>query len=364
MLSAWTPQRKPLIELAGHSSSARACTHARARDDDLLGRNRGCDRCARWACWAGSSGPSHRTRTRPSRSSSAAAHSATCCGHVAVRARRRTAPLHFRVGDRAPGRRADRAASGLARLRGGERSVDRAARSAPGRPDHRRRRGTACVRHLGTALPRDLRPDVQPLPLHEPALVPGSPLSARHGWAATFRALGVAVLAMLASHPYAVLVVAAQGLFILVRRRRVREAALTARGRRRCRRSVLVGGHRPAEQVRRRSRRGRAAARLPTSVLHYFWWVAGDFSAGHHAWSIPVLFLALVGAVLLWRRRREVVVLVGCVIAIPALAFMLATLNSTTSPEARHLIFALPFFSILLCGPARRARAPSSAADR
>jgi hypothetical protein len=89
----------------------------------------------------------------------------------------------------------------------------------------------------------------------------------------------------------------------------------------------------------------------PTSVLHYFWWVSGDFSAGHHAWSIPVLLLALVGAVLLWRRHREVVVLIGCVIAIPALAFMLATLNSTASPEARHLIFALPFFSILLAVP-------------
>ena len=30
---------------------------------------------------------------------------------------------------------------------------------------------------------------------------------------------------------------------------------------------------------------------------------------------------------------------------------MLATLNSTTSPEARHLIFALPFFSVLVAAP-------------
>jgi hypothetical protein len=86
-------------------------------------------------------------------------------------------------------------------------------------------------------------------------------------------------------------------------------------------------------------------------VLHYFWWVAGDFSAGHHAWSAPVLVLALVGAVLLWRRRRESVELFACVIAVPAVAFMLATLNSTASPEARHLIFALPFFSVLLAAP-------------
>jgi hypothetical protein len=81
------------------------------------------------------------------------------------------------------------------------------------------------------------------------------------------------------------------------------------------------------------------------------WWVAGDFSAGHHAWSTPVLLLGLVGAVLLWRRRRDSLALFACVIAVPAAAFMLATLNSTTSPEARHLIFALPFFSVLLAAP-------------
>src|SRR5256885_15727009 len=34
-----------------------------------------------------------------------------------------------------------------------------------------------------------------------------------------------------------------------------------------------------------------------------------------------------------------------------SIAFMLATLRSTTSPEARHLIFALPLYSILLALP-------------
>jgi 4-amino-4-deoxy-L-arabinose transferase-like glycosyltransferase len=166
-----------------------------------------------------------------------------------------------------------------------------------------------------------------------------------------FALWGLAVLAMLASHPYAVLVVASQGLFVLVRRRRVRDATLTLAAVGvvgvpfwwadivlRNRFDVGVGG-------------GGPQLGSPASVLHYFWWVSGDFGAGHHAWSIPVLLLALVGAVVLWRRRPEVVVLIGCVIVIPALAFMLATLNSTTSPEARHLIFALPFFSILLAVP-------------
>jgi 4-amino-4-deoxy-L-arabinose transferase-like glycosyltransferase len=162
---------------------------------------------------------------------------------------------------------------------------------------------------------------------------------------------GAALLLMLASHPYAALVVAAQGLYILLRRRRLREAIVTlgavgvvgipfwwADLVLRNRFDVGVGGGGP--------RLG-----SPTSVLHYFWWVAGDFSAGHRAWSAPVLLLALAGAILVWRRRPESIALFGCVVAVPAVAFMLATLNSTTSPEARHLIFALPFFSVLVAAP-------------
>jgi 4-amino-4-deoxy-L-arabinose transferase-like glycosyltransferase len=169
-----------------------------------------------------------------------------------------------------------------------------------------------------------------------------------HGGRRRFVLWGLALLAMLASHPYAALVVAAQGLFVLVTRRRLRECIVTLavvavlaipfwwadvvlRGRF----DVGVGGGGP--------RLG-----SPQSVLHYFWWVSGDFSAGHHAWSVPVLLLAFIGAILLWRRRREGVILFACVIAVPALAFLAVTLKSTTSPEARHLIFVLPFFSLLL----------------
>jgi hypothetical protein len=166
-----------------------------------------------------------------------------------------------------------------------------------------------------------------------------------------FALWGLALLLMLASHPYAALVVAAQGLFVVLRRRRLRSALLTLAAVGiagipfwwadlvlRDRFDVGVGG-------------GGPELGSPTSVLHYFWWVAGDFSAGHRAWSTPVLVLALVGTMLLWRRRPESVGLFACVVAVPGLAFMLATLNSTASPEARHLIFALPFFSVLLAVP-------------
>lgn len=162
---------------------------------------------------------------------------------------------------------------------------------------------------------------------------------------------GVALFLMLASHPYAVLVVVAQGLFVVVRRRRLREAFVTLAA------VGVVGIPFWLADLVLRDRFdvgvGGGGPRLgsPTSVLHYFWWVAGDFSAGHRTWSTPVLVLAAVGAVLVWRRRRESIVLFACVVAVPGVAFMLATLNSTASPEARHLIFALPFFSVLLAAP-------------
>jgi hypothetical protein len=172
-----------------------------------------------------------------------------------------------------------------------------------------------------------------------------------HGGRGRFALWGLALLLMLASHPYAALVVAAQGLFVVLRRKRLRPALMTlaavgiagipfwwADFVLRDRFDVGVGG-------------GGPELGSPTSVLHYFWWVAGDFSAGHRAWSTPVLVLALVGTILLWRRRPESVGLFACVVAVPGLAFMLATLNSTASPEARHLIFALPFFSVLLAVP-------------
>jgi hypothetical protein len=172
-----------------------------------------------------------------------------------------------------------------------------------------------------------------------------------HGGRRRFALWGLALLLMLASHPYAALVVGAQGLYVLLRRQRLRDAVVTLAAIGvvgipfwwadlvlRDRFDVGVGGGGP--------RLG-----SPTSVLHYFWWVAGDFSAGHRAWSTPVLLLALAGAVLVWRHRPESILLFGCVVAVPAVAFMLATLNSTASPEARHLIFVLPFFSVLVAAP-------------
>jgi hypothetical protein len=182
-----------------------------------------------------------------------------------------------------------------------------------------------------------------------------------HGGRRRFALWGGSLVLMLASHPYAALVVAAQTLFVLIRRRRLPAvlATLIAVG--------VVGAPFWWADLVLRDRFdvgvGGGGPRLgsPTSVLHYFWWVAGDFSAGHHAWSAPVLVVAGIGAVLLARRRPESALLAACVLVLPAFAFMLATLHSTASPEARHLIFVLPFFSLALALPVvelARARPP------
>jgi hypothetical protein len=161
---------------------------------------------------------------------------------------------------------------------------------------------------------------------------------------------GLALLLVLASHPYAVLVVAAEALFVVLWARDRRAFATLG--------AVAVAGF-PfwwADVVLRDRFDvgvGGGGRRLgsPASVLRYLWSVAGDFSSHAHVWAVLLVVLAGVGAVLLVRRNRTAAVLTGCVVVVPALAFTLATLHSTTSPEARHLIFALPFFSVLLALP-------------
>src|SRR5437764_3782424 len=175
----------------------------------------------------------------------------------------------------------------------------------------------------------------------------------------------VAILAALASHPYAVLVLGAQALYVVLRREWLRASLITL--------AAIAVAATPFwyADVVLRGRFGVGAggggSRLgsPHAVAHYFWWVAGDFSAGHREWSTPVLLVAGAGFGLLVLRRRWSALLTGCVVVVPAIAFMLAKLNATASPEARHLIFALPFYSLLLATPivaAARLRPPLTVA--
>jgi hypothetical protein len=172
-----------------------------------------------------------------------------------------------------------------------------------------------------------------------------------HGGRRRFALWGIAAWFMLASHPYAVLVLGAQIVFVAVRRVRLRPAAVTL--------AVLAVAAAPFwwADVVLRSRfhvgvgGGGPQLGSPGAVAHYFWWVSGDMAAGHHEWSTPVLLLALAGFVLLVVRRPSSALLTACVVLVPGTAFVVAKLHSTASPEARHLIFALPFFSTLLAAP-------------
>jgi len=159
-------------------------------------------------------------------------------------------------------------------------------------------------------------------------------------------AWGIAILLAVASHPYGALVLAAQGVFVLLaRRERLRQATiafaavavvgtpfwladLVLAGRF----DVGVGG------------RG-ATLGGPWAIVTYLWQTAGDFSSGRWPALAVVLAFALVGLVTV---RGETRALALCVIGVPVAAFLSARLGGSTSPESRHLIFVLPFFSILV----------------
>ena len=162
---------------------------------------------------------------------------------------------------------------------------------------------------------------------------------------------GLAMIACVATHPYGALVLASQGLYVLLARR-VRDAlpaflavAVIAIP---FWRADLVLGSRFDVGV------GGGGAKLanPFQILRYLTHVAGDFTAG---WLVTrVLFLALAGAglYLVARRRRASAVLALTTVAVPLLFFVVISVGSgLASPESRHLIFVLPFFAMCLAAP-------------
>jgi hypothetical protein len=156
-----------------------------------------------------------------------------------------------------------------------------------------------------------------------------------------------ATLLVVASHPYGALVLGSQVLYLLMTRRRLKEAVValavvavlgipfwlidrTLAGRF----DVGVGG-------------GGATLGRPDRVIEYLGETAGDFSAGPIV--LPaLLFLFAVGAWLMWRERRREALLAVAAIGTPTAAFLLARLGASAAPETRHLIFVLPFFLALV----------------
>src|SRR5207244_1561005 len=86
----------------------------------------------------------------------------------------------------------------------------------------------------------------------------------------------------------------------------------------------------------------------PHTLFLYLRQAASDYSAGYRAALIAVLALAVFGLWRLLRTQPRSALLAAIVIATPIAALVVARLGSATSPESRHLIFALPFFSLLI----------------
>jgi hypothetical protein len=161
----------------------------------------------------------------------------------------------------------------------------------------------------------------------------------------------LAILACVATHPYGALVLASQGLYVLLTRR-LREswrafAAVAIVAIPFWRTDLVLAGRFDVGV-------GGGGAKLggPVSVLRYLSHVAGDFTVG---WTVTiglVIALAATGFAQLVRSRRSSAVLVACSVATPTLVFMLARVGSgLASPESRHLIFVLPFFATCLALP-------------
>ncbi len=196
------------------------------------------------------------------------------------------------------------------------------------------------------------------------ALLSATETGRRRDWALW----GAATLATLATHPYGALVVATQAVFAFLARVRPRQC-LTA--------FALLGvaglpfwyadlvlAHRFDVSVGG----GGDTLGSPGSVTLYLGRVAGDFSSGWPPLNLAFLALAGLGLVRLTRARGQSALFAAAILGLPALVFTAARLGHSTSPQSRHLIFALPFFSMLVAaglralGPGRRGTALAAAA--
>jgi hypothetical protein len=165
----------------------------------------------------------------------------------------------------------------------------------------------------------------------------------------------VAALVTVAAHPYAVLLLAGQGAYVLVARRdRLKEAAVAGA-------VVLVVGipfwltdlvlvDRFEVGV------GGGGEKLggPGAVARYFWRSLGDATAGWWPVTLAVLAAAVLGVVSMRGRARAFVL---SSVGVTTAAFVLARLGGSAAPESRHLIFLAPLLAIAVAsGIVRLAR--------
>jgi hypothetical protein len=167
-----------------------------------------------------------------------------------------------------------------------------------------------------------------------------------------------ATLAAIASHPFGAFVLATQAAFVLVRWRRERVSPLAAGL------SVLVvvvlatplwfAYARLSERYRSAPDEDRGGLG-PGELARYVRRVLGDFSVGWTPGFLLVLAAAGLGLAVLARTRSRAAVLAAIVVPLAALDLVVARVFGTTQAGTRHLIFALPFFAMLVAAGLLRA---------
>ena len=190
-----------------------------------------------------------------------------------------------------------------------------------------------------------------------------------HGSRGRWAAWVAATLALVATQPYGVLVLAAEVVFVGVQRLRgplplrrplVALAAVLVLATPLWRTYALL-----ASRFDVGVGVGSSELGSPFDVVRYLGEVFGDFTAGRLVAGIPAALLGTVGLVVLARRRPETAILTGIVAGVPALALLAAGSGPGVSLETRHLIFLLPFVTMAIAagvlqdrvgGGPRRAR--------
>ena len=178
----------------------------------------------------------------------------------------------------------------------------------------------------------------------------------------TWALWAVAALAAIATQPYGALVVGVQAVYVAVRRLRqpfeVRPAAVAF--------ACVVVLALPLWLTYRVlasrfevgvSGEGNSKLGSPLDVLSYLGDTAGDFTVGWTVVTALIGLLALAGLVTLFRTRPQAALLTVLVLVLPALALMTVRSGSSLGLESRHLIFALPFFALLVAVGLVRATA-------
>jgi hypothetical protein len=154
------------------------------------------------------------------------------------------------------------------------------------------------------------------------------------------------MLLTISAHQYGALVLASQGLYVILTRERLRQAipafaSVSLLAIPLWRASVVL-----ADRYGVVDGSGHGALSTPKQVFDYLWHVAGDSSAGYTGILVAVLLFALAGLAFLVRERPRRALLVACALLTPTLFFLIGKFGGSSAPQSRHLIFLLPFFAL------------------